>query len=168
MPRLRASQRGPNQPRTKDQREHERDTSSYDGQPSHFATFFASEQLPRFSAGQEHQQQQTEPIDEIQNVCLVPSRVQESGYIRQASDESWAQHYSGKDFADDLGLPKFDEEIPQQLRGSDQKQEDEENCSQIGIGHRQTSPRLRCRTTTRVCWRRVAPGATRTIAIGRS
>ena len=51
-----AGKRGPDEPRTEYQSECERYAGADNGQPAHFAAFFASEELLSFRTGEEHQQ----------------------------------------------------------------------------------------------------------------
>ena len=51
--------------------EDERYARTNNCQPTHFATLVTAEQLPGFGAREEHQQEQAEPVDEIQNARIL-------------------------------------------------------------------------------------------------
>src|SRR6185437_324888 len=53
------------------QAEDERDSRPNNGQSAYFFSLFAGEQLLGFSAGHEHEQQETHPVDEIQNGLMM-------------------------------------------------------------------------------------------------
>jgi hypothetical protein len=87
--------------------------------------------LLRFRAGKEHEQEQTEPVNEVQNIALVFGALNEAGRKWEPSDERVAKNDSCKYFSDDLRLPDFHEQPAQELSEANQKQEEEENLSQL-------------------------------------
>ena len=59
---------------TQQQCQEERQASADDRQPADLAALLAGEELTGFGARQKHEQQQSEPVDEIQDVCPAGCR----------------------------------------------------------------------------------------------
>jgi hypothetical protein len=51
-----------------------------------------------------------------------------------AAEQGWTENDSGEDFADNFGLAQPDEEISQGLREANQKQEYEQDRSEVRVG----------------------------------
>ena len=98
-------------------------------QPAHFAALLTAEQLSGLCPRQEHQQQQTKPVNKIQNVYLMPGGFRQTCGERQSSEQSGAQHHTRQDFADYFWLSELDEEVTEKLRQPDEQQKYEENRS---------------------------------------
>ena len=148
-----AGERGADEPGTERQPKDKRYSRAHDGQPTHFAALFAGKQLAGLGAGKEHQQEQAEPVHEIQNICLLPDGVHQARRPGQSANQRGAQHHAREDLAHYLRLPESDKKVAEQLRQPDQGQEYEENRGQIRVGHgRRTLPgSLRCLQREKVC-----------------
>ena len=136
-----AGERGADEPGTECQSKDKRYSRTHDGQPTHFAALFTGKQLAGLGAGKEHQQEQTEPVNEIQNICLLPDGLPQARRPGQSANQRGTQHHAGEDLAHHLRLPQSDEKVAEELCQPDQSQEYEENRGQIGVGHgRHTLP----------------------------
>jgi len=69
--------------------------------------------------------------------------VQQDGCHVQSTEQRRAEYDAGQNFADYLGLAQPDKQIPEQLRQSNQQQEDEKDGSEIGVRQRSCSPKTR-------------------------
>ena len=119
---IRPSQRRPDQTGTQQQCQQEGQASADDRQPADLAAFLAGKELTGFGAREEHEQQQSQPVDEIQDVCpagLPPwSRC---SHRWQPAQQRRAEHDSCEDLAYNLRLPQLDEKVAQQLRQPDKQ-----------------------------------------------
>ncbi|MDQ1692829.1 MAG: hypothetical protein QOH85_364, partial [Acidobacteriaceae bacterium] len=77
--------------------------------------------------GQEHEQEQAKPIDEVEDVALMLGATDEVRNGRKAAEQGGTQHDSGEDLTNDTGLAQLDKEIAQHLGQTGQEQENEKN-----------------------------------------
>jgi len=79
----------------------------------------------RFGPRQKHQQQQAEPIDEVQNVSLMLGGLHQARREWQSAQERRTEHDTGRNLAYDPRLAQFYKEIAEQLGQAYQQKEHE-------------------------------------------
>jgi hypothetical protein len=95
--------------------------------PAHFASFFASKPLLRFRAGQEHQEEQPEPVHETEQITVMLRLRHQTCCPRQSSNECRPEDDTSQDFTDDFGSVQLQENPAQQLSKSHEKQKNKED-----------------------------------------
>jgi hypothetical protein len=123
----------PNEPGSEQQSKDERQSCADNREPAYFAPLIAREELLRLGAGKEHEQQQSQPVNEIEDIALMPGALKEAGGPWQASDERIAENNAGQYFADNLWLRHFYEQPAEELSKGNQKLEEKENLRQIRV-----------------------------------
>ncbi len=121
--------------RPEDEPQQERYAGAHDDEPAHVAPLAPAEQLLDFSAGDEHQQQEAEPVDEAEDVAVVPGGADDVLDERQPAEQCRPQDDTGQNFAHHFGLTHLHEQIAQQLGQADEQKQNQYDRGQLGIRH---------------------------------
>ncbi len=82
-------QRWDDQPVAEDQAKHEWHPCADDGQPRDFPPLLAGEKMLSFCSRKEHQQQQAQPVNEVENISLMPCGIEQMSYEWQSAEHGW-------------------------------------------------------------------------------
>ena len=104
-----ALQRRANQCWTEDESDDKRQPRTDNRQPPDFTPLFAGEQLLCFRATQEHEQQQTQPVDEVEHIAFVYCTSDDPHKEWDPSQKRWTKHNPRQNLAYHFWLAQLHE-----------------------------------------------------------
>ena len=99
---------------TQDEAENEWNAGTHNREPSDFAALFACEEVLCFCARKKHEQEQAEPVDEIQGAGVVQGGLDNPGGV-QTAKERGAEDDTGQDLSDNPGLAQLHKRVAEDL-----------------------------------------------------